>query len=237
MTKINGGGRHLTVRVKTSKKRTTSSNRWLARQLNDPYVKQAKKDGYRSRAAYKILELDEKFHLFKPGMKVIDLGFAPGGWIQVAVKKVGARSEKRGASATDSSKNGLVIGIDLLEAPPIPGAIILQGDFTSPSLQAQLKALTDGKVDIVMSDMAPNSTGHAATDHLRIMALVEEAFIFACEVLKPQGVFVAKVWQGGTEGEVLAKMKQHFTTVKHAKPKSSRQDSAESYVVAMGFRG
>jgi 23S rRNA (uridine2552-2'-O)-methyltransferase len=206
-------------RVKTAKGRKLSSTLWLQRQLNDPYVQQAKKDGYRSRAAYKLIELDEKFKFLKPGMKVVDLGAAPGGWTQVAGKK-----------------KCTVVGIDLLEVEPISGATLLKLDFMDETAPDQLKALLGGDADVVVSDMAPNTSGHVSTDHLRIMLLVEAAYLFACEVLAENGTFVAKVWQGGTEGEVLKDMKKRFRAVKHAKPKASRADSAEIFVVATGFR-
>ncbi len=213
--------RGVTVRVKTAQGRTTSSTRWLQRQLNDPYVVLAKRDGYRSRAAYKILELDDKFHFFGKNKKVVDLGAAPGGWSQVAVARCG---------------EDCVVGIDLLEIPHIPGAELLQMDFMDDAAPDALKALM-GRADIVLSDMAPNASGQPNLDHMRIIILAEAAFDFACEVLKPGGVFVAKVWQGGTEKALLDRLKKSFTTVKHAKPKASRQDSAENFVVAMGFRG
>ncbi|HEU5047371.1 MAG TPA: RlmE family RNA methyltransferase [Rickettsiales bacterium] len=212
--------RGLSVRVKTARGRSVSSSRWLQRQLNDPYVAQAKKDGYRSRAAYKLTELDEKFQFLKAGKQVVDLGAAPGGWSQVAVAKCG---------------EGNVVGIDLLEISPVPGATLLQMDFMDDAAPQALKDLM-GEADIVLSDMAPNASGQPSLDHLRIVLLVEAAFEFAMEVLKPGGVFVAKVWQGGTENKLLERMKKHFVSVKHAKPKASRQDSAETFVVATGFR-
>lgn len=210
----------MTQKVKTAKKRPIGSTRWLERQLNDPYVAQAKRDGYKSRAAYKLIEMDEKFHLLKPGMKVVDLGAAPGGWTQVAVQKT----------------KGAVVGIDLLEMDAIPGAELLQGDFTDDEAPEKLKALLGGKADAVLSDMAPNTTGVPEVDHLRIIALCEMALDFALDVLAPGGCFVCKVRQGGTESELLALMKKHFTTVRHAKPPASRKDSAEAYVVATGFK-
>ena len=212
----------MTVKVKTAKKRSKSSAEWLYRQLNDPYVEAAKRDGYRSRAAFKLLDLDEKFHLLKPGMRVVDLGAAPGGWSQVAVTKVG--------------KKGKVVGCDLLEVAPIPGATIIVQDFLADDAPQKIKALLDGQADIVMSDMAANATGHAPTDHIRIMHLCELAYDFAREVLAPEGIFICKVLKGGTERELLKIMQRDFKTVKHAKPPSSRADSAESYVVAIGFR-
>jgi 23S rRNA (uridine2552-2'-O)-methyltransferase len=213
--------RGLDVALKTAKSRSASSQRWLSRQLNDPYVAAAKAQGWRSRAAFKLLDLDDRFHLIRPRASVIDLGAAPGGWTQVAVK--------RGA--------GTVVGVDLLAVDPIPGAVTLQGDFTDPDIQAQLAALVGGRADIVLSDMAPNTTGHAATDHIRIVALAELAFAFATDMLAEGGTFVAKVFQGGTEKQILAQMKQRFASVRHAKPPSSRKESSELYVVASGFRG
>jgi 23S rRNA (uridine2552-2'-O)-methyltransferase len=212
--------RGVTVRVKTARGRTTSSARWLARQLNDPYVVKAKRDGYRSRAAYKIIELDDKFHFLCHGKRVIDLGSAPGGWSQVAVERCG---------------EGKVVGIDLLDIPPVPGAHLLKMDFMDEDAPAALRALMAG-ADVVLSDMAPNASGQPDLDHLRIVGLVEAAYVFACEVLVPGGVFVAKVWQGGTAHELLEQLKRSFASVKHAKPKASRQDSAETFVVATGFR-
>ncbi|MBI1366836.1 MAG: 23S rRNA methyltransferase [Alphaproteobacteria bacterium] len=220
VTPSGGGQRELAVNVKTARKRKLSSTLWLQRQLNDPFVARAKAEGYRSRAAYKLIELDEKFGLLKKGARVVDLGAAPGGWTQVAVKK-GAR----------------VIGIDYLGVPPIPGAEILELDFLDETAPAKLKALLGGKADVVLSDMAAPTTGHKTTDHLRIIALAEAALDFAEDVLAPGGAFVSKVFQGGAEGELLSRLKQDFETVKHAKPKASRSDSAEMYVVAAGFRG
>ena len=213
--------RGVTIRVKTARGRKTSSARWLQRQLNDPYVALAKKEGYRSRAAYKLIDLDEKYGFLKSGMKIVDLGAAPGGWSQVAVRKCG---------------EGNIVGIDLLEIDPVPGTHFLKMDFMDDAAPDVLKGLMH-HVDMVLSDMAPNASGQPDLDHMRIVILVEAAFEFALQVLRPGGVFVAKVWQGGTEHTLLAKMKQHFETVRHAKPKSSRQDSAETFVVAMGFKG
>ncbi len=212
--------RGISVRVKTARGRTTSSSRWLQRQLNDPYVLLAKRDGYRSRAAYKLLELDDKFHFLKQGKKVVDLGAAPGGWSQVAAARCGENN---------------VIALDVLEIDSLTGVIFLQMDFMGDDAPELLKSHIKG-ADIVLSDMAPNASGQPDLDHLRIVILVETAFEFACEVLRPGGVFVAKVWQGGTERQLLEKMKKHFTSVRHAKPKASRQDSAETFVVAEGFR-
>lgn len=222
-TDKNSGSRGLHVNVKTADKRSNSSVRWLQRQLNDPYVAKARAEGYRSRAAFKIIDLDEKFKLLRPGMKVVDLGCAPGGWSQVAVKKVGA--------------GGKVVGCDLLEVPAIAGAELIVQDFLADDAPDIMKKLLGGRADLVMSDMAANTTGHTPTDHIRIMHLCELAYIFATEVLSPGGAFVCKVLKGGAERELLKLMQKNFTTVKHAKPKSSRADSAESYVVAMGFRG
>lgn len=222
-----GGSRNIHTRVKTARGRSNSSVRWLARQLNDPYVKQAKRDGYRSRAAYKLIEIDEKLHILKPGAHVVDLGAAPGGWMQVA------------ADLTKAETSGsVIVGIDLIDIEPPQHTRFLQGDFTDEDAPEKLRALMEVEaVDVVLSDIAPNTSGHAPTDHLRIMHLCELAFDFALEVLKPGGTFVAKTRQGGTENQLLLRMKQHFTTVKHLKPKSSRQDSAEMYVAATGFKG
>jgi 23S rRNA (uridine2552-2'-O)-methyltransferase len=216
-----GGSRGLSVYVRTAKKRSVASQRWLARQLNDPYVAAAKAQGWRSRAAFKLLELDEKFHLIKPGARVLDLGAAPGGWTQVAVRQ-GAR---------------VVVGVDLLAMDPIPGSTLLQGDFHDPDMPARLAAELGGKADVVLSDMAPNTSGHGATDHLRIMALADLALEFAEEILADGGSFVAKVFQGGSQRHMLERLKRGFASVRHAKPPSSRKESSELYVVATGFRG
>jgi 23S rRNA (uridine2552-2'-O)-methyltransferase len=220
-------GRRATVRVKTAAKRSNSSARWLERQLNDPYVAEAQKRGYRSRAAFKILQLDEKFHLFAPGRRIVDLGAAPGGWTQMAVDAV--RSQQAGG--------GQVVGLDILPMDPIPGATIMQADFLEEGAAEQLKEALGGPADVVLSDMAAPTTGHTQTDHLRIMALAEAAYDFAEEVLKPGGAFVAKLFQGGAERSLLDRLKRDFTTVRHAKPPASRADSSETYVVATGFRG
>ena len=212
--------RGLTVAVRTAKGRSGGSQRWLARQLNDPYVAAAKQQGFRSRAAFKLAELDERFRLIRRGALVVDLGAAPGGWAQIAVQ--------RGA--------GRVVGVDLLVVDPVPGAVMLQGDFTEPEVQERLVAELGGKADLVVSDMAPNTTGHAATDHLRIMALAEAALEFAVEVLAEDGGFVAKVFQGGAEKTMLERLKRRFAAVRHAKPTASRKESSELYVVATGFR-
>ncbi|MFO0069515.1 MAG: RlmE family RNA methyltransferase [Alphaproteobacteria bacterium] len=220
--KNSGSSRGVGVRVKTAKKRSTSSTRWLQRQLNDPYVQRAKREGYRSRAAFKLLDLDAKFHLLHPGDKVVDLGCAPGGWAQVAVAKVGAK--------------GKVIGVDLLEVDPVAGADLFVLDFLANDAPEIIKARLNGHANLVLSDMAANTTGHAPTDHIRIIHLCELAYQFATEILAPGGAFVCKVLKGGTERELLKKMQRDFASVKHAKPASSRADSAESYVVATGFR-
>jgi 23S rRNA (uridine2552-2'-O)-methyltransferase len=219
------GNRELKKRVKTARGRSNSSVRWLQRQLNDPYVSAAKREGYRSRAAYKLIELDDKFNWLTPGKTVLDLGAAPGGWTQVAVSRV-----------KSGEKEPSVIGIDLLPMQPVAGAVLLKLDFMSSMAMAEIRAHIKDGVDIVLSDMAPNTTGHAATDHLRIMALLEAVYPFAREVLNPGGTFVAKVFQGGTERELLTMMKQDFAVVKHAKPKASRADSSEMYVIASGFK-
>jgi 23S rRNA (uridine2552-2'-O)-methyltransferase len=216
------GDRRLKVRVK-DKRKTQSSRKWLERQLNDPYVARAKREGYRSRAAFKLIEIDDKHRLFRPGARVADLGAAPGGWSQVAAKRVGA--------------NGHVVGIDILEMDELPGVEFAKIDFLDPEAPDRLKAMLGGPADVVLSDMAANATGHRQTDHLKIMALVEAAAQFAGEVLKPGGSFLSKVIQGGTEGALLAGLKRDFATVKHVKPAASRSDSAELYVLATGFRG
>ncbi len=217
----------LRVRVKTAAKRSTSSARWLERQLNDPYVVASKRDGFRSRAAYKLLELDDKYRILKTGQRVIDLGAAPGGWSQVAADRVKSLDGR-----------GQVIAIDYLGVEPIPGVEILELDFTDESAEPRLKSLLrDGSADVVLSDMAAPTVGHAKTDHLRIMGLAEAAAYFACDVLSPGGAFVCKVFQGGTEKELLELLKKSFSVVRHVKPPASRSDSAELYVVATGFRG
>jgi 23S rRNA (uridine2552-2'-O)-methyltransferase len=212
--------RDAAVRVRTAKGRKASSTQWLARQLNDPYVRDAQRLGYRSRAAFKLIEIDEQMKLLKPHMTVIDLGAAPGGWAQVALEKKVAK----------------VIGIDLLPIDPMDGAIFFEMDFTEQEAVDALIAEAGGKVDIVMSDIAPNTVGHKATDHIRIMALVEAAVYFAIDTLKPNGVFITKVFQGGAGAEVMALLKKNFTTIKHIKPKASRADSSEVYLVAKGFK-
>jgi 23S rRNA (uridine2552-2'-O)-methyltransferase len=215
------GGRKLTVNVKTATKRSPASAEWLRRQLNDPYVVAAKQQGWRSRAAFKLLELDDRFHVISRGARVLDLGCAPGGWTQVVIRR----------------GSGAVVGVDLLPMDPIPGATLILGDFNDPEMPDRLADALGGKADLVLSDMAPNTTGHAATDHVRIMALAELAAAFAREVLAPDGAFVAKVFQGGSERAMLEALKRDFTSVRHAKPPASRKESSELYVVAMGFRG
>ncbi|QTL03353.1 RlmE family RNA methyltransferase [Aquabacter sp. L1I39] len=219
-------GRPLKVRVKTARGRTTSSQKWLQRQLNDPYVARAKREGWRSRAAYKLIEMDEKVHFLKRGMRVVDLGAAPGGWSQVAARKIGL-----------AEGQGKVVAIDLLEMESIPGVQFAQLDFLTPEAPERLLEMLGGPADLVMSDMAANATGHKQTDHLKIVGLVELAADFARQVLAPGGVFVAKVLQGGTEGALLADLKRDFTQVRHIKPPASRADSAELYVLATGYRG
>ncbi|MGA1179389.1 MAG: RlmE family RNA methyltransferase [Marivivens sp.] len=225
------GQRDLTVKVKSARGRTLSSTRWLQRQLNDPYVKQAKADGYRGRAAYKILELDHKFRFLLPGARVVDLGCAPGGWCQVAVKRVNALGEKSGKAI------GKVLGVDLQEVEPIAGAEVHQLDFLADDADEQVKEWLGGTADVVMSDMAAASSGHKQTDHLRIIALCEAAAYFAFDVLTPGGTFVAKVLAGGAEGELQKLLKQRFDKVANVKPPASRSDSSEKFVIATGFRG
>ncbi len=221
-----GGVRHLNVRLKSARGRTASSQRWLERQLNDPYVVAAKRDGWRSRAAFKLIEVDDKHRFLKPGMRIIDLGAAPGGWSQVAAHRV---------QATDGK--GQVVAIDYLAFDRIAGVEILQLDFMDASAPEKLKALLrDGRADVVLSDMAAPTMGHTNTDHLRIMGLAETALAFALEVLTPGGAFLCKVFQGGTERDLLADLKKSFAAVRHVKPPASRTDSAELYVLATGFR-
>ena len=225
------GQRDLKVKVKTARGRKLSSTRWLQRQLNDPYVKRAQADGYRGRAAYKILELDDRYRFLLPGARVVDLGCAPGGWCQVAVARVNALGTKPG------KKTGTVLGIDLQEVEPIAGAEIHQLDFMADDADDQVRAWLGGNADVVMSDMAAASSGHKQTDHLRIIALCEAAAQFAFEVLEPGGTFVAKVLAGGAEGELQKLLKQKFDKVANVKPPASRSDSSEKFVVATGFRG
>ena len=225
------GQRDLKVRVKTAKGRKLSSKLWLERQLNDPYVARAKRDGYRGRAAYKILELDDKYRFLVPGARVVDLGCAPGGWCQVAVQRVNALAEKSGKSV------GRVLGVDLQEIDPIPGAEIYVLDFLSDGADDKVKEWLGGRADVVMSDMAASSSGHKGTDHLRIVALVEAAAALAFDVLEPGGTFIAKVLAGGAETEMQSILKRNFTKVANVKPPASRSDSSEKFVVATGFRG
>jgi 23S rRNA (uridine2552-2'-O)-methyltransferase len=221
-----GGQRDLNVRLKTARSRTASSQRWLERQLNDPYVTAAKRAGYRSRAAFKLIEIDDKYNLLKPGLRVIDLGAAPGGWSQIAAERVKPLEGR-----------GQVIAIDILEMEPLAGVTATQLDFMDEKAEPWLKSmLRDGAADIVLSDMAAPTVGHTKTDHLRIMMLAEAAAHFACDVLAPGGAFLCKVFQGGTERELLDLLKRSFQTVRHVKPPASRSDSAELYVLATGFK-
>jgi 23S rRNA (uridine2552-2'-O)-methyltransferase len=211
------------AKLKADKRRTPSSRAWLQRQLSDPYVARAKREGLRSRAAYKLAEIDDKFHLFKLGARVVDLGAAPGGWSEIAARRVGS--------------SGRVTALDILDMKPIAGVEFLQLDFLDAAAPERLKIMLGGRADVVLSDMAANATGHRQTDHLRIMALAEAAALFAREILAPGGSFLCKVLQGGTEAGLLAELKRDFATVKHVKPPASRADSAELYLLAMGFRG
>lgn len=220
-----GGTRDLKVRVKTAKGRKLSSKLWLERQLNDPYVARARRDGWRSRSAFKLIEIDDKAHILRKGARVLDLGAAPGGWSQVAAKRVGA------------PEHGRVVAIDLLDIESITGVDFAQLDFLDPAAPDKLKAMLGGPADIVLSDMAANATGHTRTDHIKIVALVEAAVEFAREVMAPGGAFLAKVLQGGTESSLLAALKRDYKSVKHIKPPASRSDSAELYLLATGFRG
>jgi 23S rRNA (uridine2552-2'-O)-methyltransferase len=223
-----GGGRgerDLKVRLRTGKGRSLAQRLWLERQLNDPYVARAKREGYRSRAAYKLIEMDDKHRFLKGGGRVVDLGAAPGGWSQIAATRVGADDGR-----------GRVVAIDLLEMQPLPGVDVLHLDFLDPDAPERLKQALGGPADVVLSDMAANATGHRKTDHLKIMGLAEAAAMFAREMLTPGGTFLCKVLQGGTEGALLADLKRDFATVRHVKPAASRADSAELYVLAMGFR-
>src|SRR5436305_151707 len=224
MAKDTTGRLHVTVKSKG--KRKLSSKLWLERQLNDPYVAQAKREGLRSRAAFKLAEIDDKYRFLKPGITVVDLGAAPGGWSQIAAKRIAANNGK-----------GRVIAIDLLEMPEIPGVSFAQLDFLKEDAPKKLLKMMDGRADVVLSDMAANTTGHRKTDQLRILGLVEGAAAFASDVLNPGGTFVAKVFQSGADAALMTQLKQDFATVKHVKPASSRKDSSERYVLAMGFRG
>ena len=225
------GSRELKVKVKTARGRKLSSTRWLERQLNDPYVMAARRDGYRGRAAYKLLELDDKYRFLVPGARVVDLGCAPGGWLQVAVARINALGEKKG------KRIGTVLGVDLQEVEPLPGAEVHVLDFLDEGADDQVKEWLGGRADVVMSDMAAASSGHKQTDHMRIMALCEAAAHFAFDVLEDGGTFVAKVLAGGAEGELQHLLKQNFKKVANVKPPASRSDSSEKYVVAQGFRG
>jgi 23S rRNA (uridine2552-2'-O)-methyltransferase len=223
MPEKKGSGRALKQRVKTGKNRSLSSKLWLERQLNDPYVARAKREGYRSRAAFKLIEIDDKYRVLKKGPRVLDLGAAPGGWSQVAAKRIG--------------EGGSIVAIDILDMEPVAGVDFIKLDFLDPSAPAVLKDRLGGGADVVLTDMAANATGHRKTDHLRIVGLVEAAAEFAGEVLRPGGSFLAKVLQGGTEPALLARLKRDFAAVRHVKPAASRADSAELYLLATGFRG
>ena len=228
--KVRGGsGRGRTERLRKAKGRKASSTRWLRRQLADGYVAEARDRGLRSRSAFKLIELDDRFRFLKPGMRVVDLGAAPGGWTIVAAERVNAAGANKG-------KRGAVVGIDVSETDPVPGATLIHYDFLDAEAPKLLKDALGSAADVVLSDMAAPATGHAATDHLRVIALLEAAFDFACGVLAPGGVFVGKAFKGGTEKDLLAAIKKRFKTVRHAKPPASRKESAETYVVAMGFR-
>ena len=229
--KVRGGsGRGRTERLRKAKGRKASSTRWLRRQLADGYVAEARDRGLRSRSAFKLIELDDRFRFLKPGMRVVDLGAAPGGWTIVAAERVNAAGANKG-------KRGAVVGIDVSETDPVPGATLIHHDFLDGEAPKLLKDALGGAADVVLSDMAAPATGHAATDHLRVIALLEAAFDFACGVLAPGGVFVGKAFKGGTEKDLLAAIKKRFKTVRHAKPPASRKESAETYVVAIGFKG
>lgn len=224
------GARQLRVTVKTAKRRRLSSTRWLDRQLNDPYVVAARREGYRSRAAYKLMEIDDKYGLIRPGCLIVDLGAAPGGWSQIAAQRAAAQSGDHGI-------RGKVVAVDLADIEPIPGVDFINCDFLAAGAPERIQMALGGRcADLVLSDMAAPATGHRQTDHLRIMGLCEAAYEFAQEILAPDGVFLAKVLQGGTENTLLAAMKRHFRTVRHVKPKASRSDSSELYVLATGFR-
>lgn len=224
---LSGGQRQLRTTVKTARKRSVSSARWLERQLNDPYVAASKREGLRSRAAFKLREIDARYHFLKPGQRIIDLGAAPGGWSQEAAERVKAADGK-----------GQVVAIDYLAFEPIPGVDMIEMDFTDPAAEDLLKSrLRDGRADVVLSDMAAPTVGHAKTDHLRIMGLAEAAAAFAADVLEPGGAFLCKVFQGGTERDLLDMLKRDFKTVRHVKPPASRAESSELYVLATGFRG
>lgn len=222
-----GGGRKLSVKLRTAKGRKIASTRWLARQLNDPYVEEAKKRGYRSRAAFKLIEIDAKYRFLKPGMIVVDLGAAPGGWSQIAAERVGS-----------GSGNGRVLAVDLSDIAPLPGVDVLKLDVSEPDAAARIVAALKGaRADVLLSDMAAPATGHRSTDHLRVIGLVETALDIADAVLAPGGTFLAKVFQGGAGSEMMARLKRSFAKVTHVKPKASRPESPEVYVLATGFRG
>ena len=225
------GQRELRIKVKTARGRKLSSTLWLERQLNDPYVKRAQVEGYRGRAAFKILELDDKYRFLLPGARIVDLGCAPGGWCQVAVSRINALGERKG------KKVGTILGVDLQEVEAIPGAEIHLLDFMDEGADDKVKYWLDGQADVVMSDMAAASSGHKQTDHLRIIALCEAAAYFAFDVLAPGGTFIAKVLAGGAEGELQALLKKKFIKVSNMKPPASRSNSSEKFVVATGFRG
>lgn len=225
------GQRDLTVKVKSARGRTSSSTRWLQRQLNDPYVVRARSEGYRGRAAYKIQELDDKYGFLVPGARVVDLGCAPGGWCQIAVPRINALGERKGKQI------GTILGVDLQEVEPIPGAVIHQIDFMEDDADVQVKEWLGGEADVVMSDMAASSSGHKQTDHIRIIALCETAAYFAFDVLAPGGTFIAKVLAGGAEGDLQKLLKSRFESVANVKPPASRADSSEKFVVARGFKG
>ena len=220
-----GSGRNMAVRLKRASKLSHSSQQWLTRQLNDPFVARARAEGYRSRAAFKFLEIDDRYRLLKPGQRIADLGAAPGGWCQIAARRVKSLEGK-----------GRVVGIDILPVEAIPGVVFEQLDFNDAAVPDRLKLLLEGPADGVLSDMAANTTGHRKTDHLRIIALAELAVEFACDVLAPGGFFLIKLFQGGETAEIVARLKREFSTVRHIKPDASRQDSSELYVLASGFR-
>jgi 23S rRNA (uridine2552-2'-O)-methyltransferase len=224
------GARTLKTRVRTAKGRPLASTLWLERQLNDPYVQRARREGFRSRAAYKLVEIDDRRRFLAPGARVVDLGCAPGGWLQVAARRVNALGEKAGRP------RGTVLGVDILPVDPLPGATVMQLDFLDEDAAERVKAALGGPADAVLSDMAAPATGHRGTDHLRIVALCEAAAAFAGEALAPGGTFLAKVLQGGAEGALLAGLKRRFAKVEHVKPPASRKESAETYLLATGFR-
>lgn len=225
------GERGLSVRVKTAKGRKLSSTRWLQRQLNDPYVKMAKADGYRGRAAYKIRDIDDKYNFLTQGARVIDLGAAPGGWSQIAADRVNSHGNN------PKKKIGKIIGLDLSPIEHLDGCEFIEMDFLAEGAEEAVKALLQGEADVVMSDMAPYTTGHKSTDHLRIMTLVEAAIYFAIDVLAKDGVFIAKVFEGGATSDLMMLLKQHFTKTQHFKPGASRSDSSEKFLIATGFKG